>query len=137
LHCTSTHSAILSYQCLNDWQDSRCYATKALPAQAKQSKPTTVVVKNEMIRSEHVILIDEKGKQVGEMRRQDALQRARKAQLDLVLVNPNNGLPICRIMRSYQRKEVAPSTQEASEDYKEIRFSPRVEEHDVQTKVEL
>ncbi|MFM9070159.1 MAG: translation initiation factor IF-3, partial [Acidimicrobiaceae bacterium] len=53
---------------------------------------------NERIRAKQVRLVDADGSQVGVVSIEDALERSRKADLDLVEVAPLAEPPVCRIM---------------------------------------
>src|SRR5690625_6553460 len=53
---------------------------------------------NETIRAREVSLIDANGDQLGVKSRNEALDIARKRELDLVLVAPGAKPPVCRIM---------------------------------------
>ena len=56
------------------------------------------VLRNEEIRSEKVMVVNEFGKAVGEMPTPDAIDMAASADLDLVLVAPGATPPVCRIV---------------------------------------
>ena len=53
---------------------------------------------NESIRARQVRLIGQNGDQLGIKTKQEALDLAKNANLDLVLVAPNAKPPVCRIM---------------------------------------
>jgi len=53
---------------------------------------------NEEIRSPKVRLIDQQGKQVGVISRDEALEIARREGLDLVEVAPQANPPVCRLL---------------------------------------
>ena len=53
---------------------------------------------NDQIRFSPIILIDEKGENLGEKSKYDALAMAKEQGLDLVEINPTNRPPICKIM---------------------------------------
>ena len=72
---------------------------------------------------------------------EEALQLAQDADLDLVEVSPNAAPPVCRIMDFGKYKFEAKKQQTANRkkqkqvQVKEIKFRPRTEEGDYQTKV--
>jgi len=95
---------------------------------------------NERIRAREIRLIDENGEMVGIMPPARALDIARERNLDLVEVSPNAVPPVCRLMDYGRYKyEQAKRENEARKNQKtitlkEIRLSPRTDEHDVDVK---
>ncbi|HLX56432.1 MAG TPA: translation initiation factor IF-3 [Ktedonobacteraceae bacterium] len=95
---------------------------------------------NERIRAREVRLIDENGEMMGVMPPQRALDIARDRNLDLVEVSPNANPPVCKLMDFGRYKyEQAKKENEARKNQKtvtlkEIRLSPRTDEHDVEVK---
>ena len=53
---------------------------------------------NEQIKASHVLVIGPNGEQVGVKPIQDALTLANYAGLDLVMLNPNQDPPVCKVM---------------------------------------
>lgn len=96
---------------------------------------------NEKIRAKEVRLIGEHGEQIGIMSARDAQLKAREADLDLVMVSPNAHPPVCKIIDyGKYRYELARKEKEAKKkqkiiDVKEIRFSPNIDENDLNTKL--
>jgi translation initiation factor IF-3 len=80
------------------------------------------------------------GQQVGIVSIQDALQQARDSDLDLVEVAPQANPPVVRIMdygkykydRAIRQKEAR--KKQARVDVKEIKFRPKIDRHDYETK---
>ena len=99
------------------------------------------MILNDRIRAREVRLIDENGEQVGVMSKNDALQRASNANLDLVLISPNAKPPVARIMdygkyRFEQQKKLKESRKKSKTvSVKEIRLSPTIEGNDFDTKL--
>jgi translation initiation factor IF-3 len=95
---------------------------------------------NERIRAREVRLIDENGEMMGVMPPLRALDIARERDLDLVEVSPNANPPVCKLMDYGRYKyEQAKRENEARKNQKtvtlkEIRLSPRTDEHDVDVK---
>jgi translation initiation factor IF-3 len=95
---------------------------------------------NERIRAREVRLIDENGESIGVMPSQRALDIARDRNLDLVEVSPNANPPVCRLMDYGRFKyEQAKKENEARKNQKtitlkDIRLSPRTDEHDIDVK---
>ncbi|MDE3153522.1 MAG: translation initiation factor IF-3 [Acidobacteriota bacterium] len=95
---------------------------------------------NERIRVREVRVIDDAGQQLGIMTPQQALAIARQKGLDLVEIAATATPPVCRIMDfgKYQYQEQK-SAREAKRhqkviEVKEIKFRPKVDEHDYQFK---
>ena len=94
-----------------------------------------------MIRATEIRLIGADGEQVGIMPLNDALNRAAEANLDLVEVAPQANPPVCRIMDYGKFKYMqSKKTQEARKkqtviQVKEVKFRPKIEDHDVAFKV--
>jgi translation initiation factor IF-3 len=95
---------------------------------------------NEQIRDKEVRLIGKNGEQLGIMSSRDALELARKEDLDLVKVAPNAKPPVCKIIDyGKYRYEMARKEKEAKKmqrtfEVKEIRMSPNIDTNDVNTK---
>lgn len=95
---------------------------------------------NGQIRDREVRLIDFNGDQVGVVNVKKAMSIAEERKLDLVKVAPNAKPPVCRIMDYGKYKyEQAKKEKEAKKNQKtinvkEIRLTPRIEEHDLNVK---
>ena len=95
---------------------------------------------NERIRIPEIRLIDETGNHVGVLRTRDALEIARERGLDLVEVQPNAVPPVCRLMDygkfryEESRRERESRKRQKTAEVKEIRLSPKIDEHDLDTK---
>jgi translation initiation factor IF-3 len=96
---------------------------------------------NEGIRAREVRLIGPDGSQLGIKTRQEALDLATNANLDLVLVAATAKPPVCRIMDygkfkyEQQRKDREARKNQKVITTKEIRLSPTIEENDFNTKL--
>lgn len=96
---------------------------------------------NEGIRAREVRLVGANGDQIGVKSRQEALEMAQNANLDLVLVAPNAKPPVCRIMDygkfryEQQKKEKEARKNQKVITLKEVRLSPTIDEHDFNTKL--
>lgn len=96
---------------------------------------------NENIRAREVRLIGADGDQIGVKTKQEALEMARIADLDLVMVAPNAKPPVCRVMDygkhrfEQQKKEKEARKNQVVINLKEVRLSPNIEEHDFNTKL--
>lgn len=95
---------------------------------------------NEQIDAKKVRLIGSGGDQVGIVPLEEALDRAAAERLDLALVSPQANPPVCKIMNYGKYKyEQSKREREARKkqhvvNLKEIRMSPTIEEHDLNTK---
>ena len=95
---------------------------------------------NERIRVREVRVIDEDGSQLGIMPPPQALAIARQKGLDLVEIAATAVPPVCRIMDfgryQYQEQKRARSAKKHQKiiEVKEIKFRPKVDEHDYQFK---
>ena len=95
---------------------------------------------NERIRVREVRVIDDTGQQLGIMPPPQALAIARQKGLDLVEISPTAVPPVCRIMDygkyQYQEQKRAREAKKHQRiiEVKEIKFRPKVDEHDYQFK---
>jgi len=93
--------------------------------------------RNRRIRVNDVRLIDENGEQVGVVSTKDALERARRAGLDLVEVAPTARPPVCKILDwgkfNYEmnKKEKKSSGPKPKSGLKELRVRPAISDHDL------
>ena len=105
--------------------------------QPPERDPTRI---NERIRVPEVRLIDETGKQVGIMRTQDALRYAQERDLDLVEVAPDAKPPVCRVLDYSKYKYEQAQKQKSARKHqqqinvREIKFRPKIAQHDYDTK---
>ncbi|GEK30090.1 translation initiation factor IF-3 [Kurthia zopfii] len=96
---------------------------------------------NEGIRARELRVIDHNGDQLGVKTRNDALQLAERANLDLVLVAPQAKPPVARVMDygkfkfEQQKKDREVRKNQKIIELKEVRLSPTIDEHDFQTKL--
>jgi translation initiation factor IF-3 len=95
---------------------------------------------NERIRVPEVRLIDDAGNQVGVLKTPDALAFAQERDLDLVEVAPEARPPVCRVLDySKYKYEQAQKVKQARKHQqqitvREIKFRPKIAEHDYDTK---
>ena len=105
--------------------------------QPPERDPTRI---NERIRVPEVRLIDETGQQVGIMKTQEALRYAQGKDLDLVEVAPDAKPPVCRVLDYSKYKYEQAQKQKAARKHqqqitiREIKFRPKIAEHDYATK---
>ena len=97
----------------------------------KQELPT-----NGQIRAKEVQLISETGDKLGIVPLAKALDLATEKKLDLVLVSPNSQVPVCKIMNygkykfEQAKKEKEAKKKQRTQETKELRITPNIEEHD-------
>jgi len=85
-------------------------------------------------------LVGPDGAQIGIVPTRDALRQAQEQDLDLVEVAPQADPPVCRIMdygkykyeRAVRQKEAR--KRQARIEVKEIKFRPKIDRHDYETK---
>ena len=96
---------------------------------------------NKLIEATEVQLIDEAGEHVGSISRDDALERAVEAGLDLVEIAPNSEPPVCKILDygkykyQAQKKAAAARKKQKTFDVKEIKMRPNIDTHDYDVKM--
>ena len=88
-----------------------------------------------------VRLIDVKGIQIGIVSNEEAQQKAKEVELDLVEIVPNANPPVCRIMdhgkylfEQNKKRNKAKKKQKRTQ-VKEVKFRPSTEEADYQVKL--
>jgi translation initiation factor IF-3 len=95
---------------------------------------------NERIRVPEVRVIGEDGSQIGVMKTDEALRYAQDRDLDLVEVAPEAKPPVCRVLDySKYKYEQAQKAKQARKgqtqiNVREIKFRPKIAEHDYATK---
>ena len=102
--------------------------------------PDTRIRINDAIRVDNVRLIDEKGQQLGIKSITEAQDYAASRNLDLVEVAAQADPPVCRVMNfSKYRYELELKAKQARKHQsqiviKEIKFRPKIDAHDYETK---
>jgi|TARA_B110000881_G_C18313136_1_gene382989 translation initiation factor IF-3 len=88
-----------------------------------------------------VRLISETGEQLGVMKTEDAIARAMDVGQDLIEVSPNAKPPVAKILNygklKYEEKKKAQASKKKQHvvKIKELRVRPRIDDHDLMTKV--
>jgi len=96
---------------------------------------------NDKIRSKEVRLIDEKGENHGVVPTSKALQMAYDADLDLILISPNQEPPVAKILDYGKYKyEMAKKAKEAKKkqkvvEVKEVKVRYKIDTHDYQVRI--
>ena len=96
---------------------------------------------NEFINVPKVRVIDENGENLGVMFTREAIEQAADAGLDLVEVSPNADPPVCKFLdigkykyEAQKKANIARKTQRTQE-IKEIKMRPNIDDHDYDTKM--
>ena len=95
---------------------------------------------NERIRVPEVRLIDENGQQVGIMKTNEAIRYAESRELDLVEVAPDAKPPVCRVLDyskyKYEQTQKLKAARKHQQqiNIREIKFRPKIAQHDYDTK---
>lgn len=88
-----------------------------------------------------MLVIDQHGTQLGNLSRNEALRVSEEANLDLVCVSPQATPPVCKVMdygkyRFEKQKKVKEAKKhQKTVSLKEIRLSPVIDKHDMETKL--
>src|SRR3954470_1668615 len=96
---------------------------------------------NDQIRAPKLRVVDEEGKQLGVLSRQEALQLAQERDLDLVEISPNADPPVCKIVDwgkyNYQRTKQQQKNRKTAKtlDMKQMRFGLKIGAHDLDIKM--
>lgn len=108
-----------------------------------QSKRSQQILKpriNQEIDSDDVYLIDESGKAIGKVNRDQALFLAIQNNTDLIEISPKANPPVARLMEfgkyqyEQQKKIAKQKVHQKGGGLKEVRLSLKIEEHDFETK---
>ncbi|MEC7987068.1 MAG: translation initiation factor IF-3 [Myxococcota bacterium] len=97
--------------------------------------------KNLEIRVPRVLVIDETGKKIGILSIREAIAIAQQKGLDLVEVAPNAKIPVCkiadygRLMYEKKKKDSKAKKKQTVVSVKEVKLTPKTDEHDFQVKL--
>ena len=96
---------------------------------------------NEFIVSQKVRVIDENGENLGVMYTREAMEQARELGLDLVEVSPNADPPVAKFLDvgkfkyETQKKANLARKSQRTQEIKEIKMRPNIDDHDYDTKM--
>lgn len=96
---------------------------------------------NNMIQSDKVRVIDENGENIGVMYTREAIEAAAEVGLDLVEVSPNADPPVCKFLDvgkfryEAQKKANAQRKTQKTQEIKEIKMRPNIDDHDYDVKM--
>jgi len=95
---------------------------------------------NEKIDAPEVRLVGADGEQIGILSRDEALAKAREADLDLVVVAEQAKPPVCRLLDyskyKYEQEQRAKAARKHQQqiNVREIKLRPKIADHDYETK---
>jgi translation initiation factor IF-3 len=96
---------------------------------------------NQMISVDKVRVIDENGENIGVMYTNEAIEQAAGVGLDLVEVSPNADPPVCKFLDvgkfryEAQKKANLARKSQKTQEIKEIKMRPNIDDHDYDTKM--
>ena len=96
---------------------------------------------NEQIEAEKVRVVNADGEMVGVITKEEGIEIAFEAGLDLVEVSPNADPPVCKVLDygkyKYEAQKKANEARKKQKviDVKEIKMRPGIDEHDYQVKM--
>lgn len=94
-----------------------------------------------MIQSDKVRVIDDQGENLGVLYTNEAIDRAAEVGLNLVEVSPNADPPVCKFLDvgkyryEAQKKANAARKTQKTQDIKEIKMRPNIDDHDYDVKM--
>jgi len=96
---------------------------------------------NQMINVPKVRVIDENGENIGVMYTREAIEQAAEVGLDLVEVSPTADPPVCKFLDvgkyryEAQKKANLQRKSQKTQEIKEIKMRPNIDDHDYETKM--
>ena len=96
---------------------------------------------NEFITSPNVRVIDENGENLGVMFTREAIEQAAEVGLDLVEISPNADPPVAKFLDigkfkyEAQKKANAARKNQKTQEIKEIKMRPNIDDHDYDVKM--
>ncbi|HEX8056394.1 translation initiation factor IF-3 [Novosphingobium sp. G106] len=96
---------------------------------------------NNMIQADKVRVIDGDGENLGVMYTREAIEQAAEVGLDLVEVSPNADPPVCKFLDvgkfryEAQKKANLARKSQKTQEIKEIKMRPNIDDHDYETKM--
>lgn len=94
-----------------------------------------------LIQSDKVRVIDENGENIGVMYTREAIEQAAVVGMNLVEVSPNADPPVCKFLDvgkhryEAQKKANAARKTQKTQDIKEIKMRPNIDDHDYDVKM--
>ena len=100
-----------------------------------------LIINDGVIKATKEVRVIREGEQPVVMSAKDALKQAENEEKDLIMVSPTAEPPVCRIMElnkylyEQQKKEKQQRKNQKKTELKEIRLSPNIGSHDLETKI--
>lgn len=96
------------------------------------------LIKNEQIKARDIILYDLNNQYMGEMLTSEALKLAQQQDADLVVTQGMQSPPQCQLVARGKANQVLQQLKpkDSPAKTKEIRLTPHIEQHDLDTKIE-
>jgi translation initiation factor IF-3 len=95
--------------------------------------------RNMYIKAPEVRVIDNEGNNLGVLKTDEARKIAWEAELDLIEISPEANPPVCKIMDYskylYEQNKKKKRSRTKAREMKEFKFSPVIEQHDIDIKV--
>tara|TARA_A100001391_G_scaffold83275_2_gene54540 strand:- start:35136 stop:35657 length:522 start_codon:yes stop_codon:yes gene_type:complete len=96
---------------------------------------------DKLIQANKVRVIDDQGENIGVMFTNEAIEQAQQLGLNLVEVSPNADPPVCKFLDvgkhryEAQKKANAQRKTQKTQDIKEIKMRPNIDDHDYEVKM--
>ncbi|WP_373436486.1 translation initiation factor IF-3 [Metamycoplasma equirhinis] len=109
-------------------------------ASFQNKKPKSEHVINNAIPYDKVFLLDNNGEKIGVVTKKVAIEKAREENMDLVLIDIKNNKPIAKILDygkfkyDKKKKQKAAKEKQSVTINREIRLTPLIGDHDLNTK---
>ena len=119
----------------------RLAAVMACPRRPQAPPQFTGPRYNEFIQVPKVRVIDENGENLGVMFTREAMEQAAEVGLDLVEVSPNVDPPVCKFLDigrykyETQKKANEQRKKQKTQEIKEIKMRPNIDDHDYDVKM--
>src|SRR3954447_14044407 len=136
----------LPRECLTRHRPTIIYGVLAIPPPyprrgMAQSPAMSGPRYNEFIQSQKVRVIDENGENLGVMYTREAFEQAQSVGLDLVEISPNADPPVAKFLDigrykyEAQKKANEQRKKQKTQEIKEIKMRPNIDDHDYDTKM--
>jgi len=108
--------------------------------QCKEQAIAKITRLNQMIRASQLRVIDQDGKQLGVLSREEALRLAQEQELDLVEISPEASPPVAKIIDwgkfNYQKTKQLQKNKRSAKSFevKQMRFGLKIGDHDLGVK---
>jgi translation initiation factor IF-3 len=100
-------------------------------------KKPQVFLNERVLKFRDVLVINSDGQSLGVMGSRKALDIAQNQGLDLFLVSPNSNPIVCKILdygkHKYEEDKKLSASHKPKQETKEIKISPRIQQHDLNT----